>query len=603
MIPNSIFCLLLLFLSTVNYFAQKPVENLAPSCNQNFARILVEQQVADGKSVEDTEKRIKILLRSADFLWKFDEETARQYFAEAYSVAEKRFGEKGFEEKKLGSNEAGFATVKLPDYRTEVIRAIAKKDGDWAKRLSEKLLKEFEAALEERKENYDKTRELGELLGIAQAAAKANPQLSLYFFRQVMRYPLESHWLWSLYGTAKESQTLANQVYLEALTNYANETPRRMLFLSAYPFGSDRIFGVDKYQYGTSVSPDFVPNPNLQIQFLNTFFNRVERFTNSPEDLNKPADQYRLAEIAYIVSGLQDIEPIVLQKFPNLFERFSTVKAKANGLLSGEVRKDLEAQQKNYENYGLSFDEKLKRLEDADSKGKLSDYMIVSLVFNAKTEESFAKLASWLDKIKDESVRESTVDFFYFKRSELAAKEKRFDEARKYADKVDEIKHKAILYFGIAEAQLKTANQQADARDILLEVSKLANKVPDSVEKAQVQLGLASVYEKFSHANALDELGEAVRTINKLENPDIFSTAVFSQIKGKDFGFYAVFNTPGLNLETAFEEISKKDFELSLSAAQNLQDKYFRTLAVLAIAKNCVENQPKNKKPVTKVKG
>lgn len=387
---------------------------------------------------------------------------------------------------------------------------------------------------------------------------------------------------------------LADQVYLEALNTYAGETPRRLLFLAAYPFGSDRIFGVDKYQFGVSVPTGFVPNPKLQVQFINTFFSRIEKFTNNPEDLNKPADEYRLPEITYIVSALQDFEPIILQKFPNLFERFSSVRAKATAQMSAEARKNLEDTKKMYEKFGLSFEERLKKLEEADSEGKLTDYLIISLVLSLKTEEAFAKAATWLDKIKDESVRESTENYFYFRRSELATKESRFDEAKKYADKVDDIEHKAILYFGIAETKLKTASQ-AEANDILLEVAKLAHKADDSVEKAQVLLGLAFIYEKFNHYNALNELGEAIRTINKLENPDIFTTAVYSQIKGKDFAHYAVFNTPGFNLETAFEEISKKDFELSLSNAQNLQDKYFRTLAVLAIAKNCVENQPKNK--------
>ncbi len=604
--PNTIFLVFLSFLLTANSFAQKQAENPAPACNPNFARLLVEQQADDGKSIEDTEKRIKILLRSADFLWKFDEETARKYFSEAYSIAEKRYSEKGLEEKKLGESKAGFAKIILPDYRTEVIRAIAKKDGDWAKQLGEKLLKDYEAELEARKDGYSKTRELGDLLGIAQATAKDNPQLSLYFFRQVMRYPLDSHWVWSLYATAKENQTLADQVYSEALNTYANEPPRRMLFLAAYPFGNDRIFGADKYQLGISVPAGFFPNPKLQVQFINTFFSRIDRFLNNPEDLNKPADEYRLPEITYIVSALQDIEPIVLQKFPNLFERFSSVKAKANGQMSAEARKNLENSQKMYEKFGSSFEERLKRLEEADSEGKLTDDLIVSLVLSPKTEEAFAKAATWLDKIKDETVRESAENYLYFKRSELATKESRFAEAKKYADKVDDIEHKAILYFGIAEAQLKNVSQQSEANDILLEVAKLAHKADDSVEKAQVLLGLAFIYEKFNHYNALNELGEAIRTINKLENPDIFTTAVYSQIKGKDFAHYAVFNTPGFNLETAFEEISKKDFELSLSNAQNLQDKYFRTLAVLAIAKNCVENQPKNKienkKPINKPK-
>ncbi len=289
---SNIIIVLLLLLLTINSPAQKQVENTAPGCNPVFARQLVEQQVADGRSVQDTEKRIKILLRSADFLWKFDEETARKYFAEAYSVAEKRFGDKGFEEKKTGESKSGF-TIPLPDYRTVVIRAVAQKDGEWAKRLSEKLLKGYEAELEKRKEDFNKNKELGDLLGIAQATAKDNPQLSLYFFRQVMRYPLDSHWLWTLYGTAKENQPLADQVYIESLNNYANETPRRLLFLAAYPFGSERIFGVDKYQYGVSIPDGFVANPKLQIQFLNTFFNSAEKFTSNPEELNKSADEYQ----------------------------------------------------------------------------------------------------------------------------------------------------------------------------------------------------------------------------------------------------------------------------------------------------------------------
>ncbi len=600
-----IVAILFLFTLFTNFYAQKQLENTAPGCNPNFARQLVEQQVSDGKTVEDTEKRIKILLRSADFLWKFDEESARKYFAEAYSVAEKRFAEKGFEDKKFDSGK-NTLSFKLPDFRTEVIRAITKKDGDWAKRLSEKLLKDYETESANRKSNLDKTREPEELLNIAVELAKSNPQLSLYFFRRVMSYPLDSHWLWSLYGAAKENQTLADQVYLEALNNYADETPRRMLFLAAYPFANERIFGVDKYQFGVSAPAGFVSNPKLQAQFLNTFFSRIGKFVNNPEDLNKPADEYRLPEITYIVSALQDIEPIILQNFPNLFERFSNVKAKANAQMSADTRKDLDERQKSSEEIGSSFDERIKKLEKADSDGKLTDDLIIQTATEPKTEGEFVKIESWLDKITDEKLRESMENYFYFRRSELATKENRFDDARKYADKVGDIEHKAVLYFKIAEAQLKTVNQQYEANDILSEVSKLAAKADDSVEKAQVLLGLAFIYENFNHYNALTALGEAIRVVNKLENPNIFSTSTFSVIKGKNFAHYAIFNTPGFNLETTFEEISKKDFEISLSNAQNLQDKYFRTLAVLAVAKNCVENQPKNKidnkKPIGKFK-
>ena len=176
--------------------------------------------------------------------------------------------------------------------------------------------------------------------------------------------------------------------------------------------------------------------------------------------MNKPADEYRLPEITYIVSALQDIEPIISQNFPNLFERFSTVKAKANAQMSAEAQKNLEGRQKSYESSGLSFDERLKRLEKAESEGKLTDDTIIQLGVNPKTEEEFAKIESWLDKITDENLRGSMKNYFYFRRSELATKENRFAEARKYADKVGDIEHKAVLYFKLAEAQLKTTNQQ-----------------------------------------------------------------------------------------------------------------------------------------------
>ena len=104
------------------------------------------------------------------------------------------------------------------------------------------------------------------------------------------------------------------------------------------------------------------------------------------------------------------------------------------------------------------------------------------------------------------------------------------------------------------------------------------------------------MYEKINHSVALDELGESIRVTNSLKDPDIFATTVRRQITGKDFGFYASFSTPGYDLEKTFEDFSKKDFELSLANAKALDDKYFRTLAVIAVAKTC----EKNAKPAPK---
>ena len=586
--------LLFLIFSTA-LFAQTKENKSPKQCDEISAKQLVEQQVDEGKSVEETDKRIKIYLRAADFLWKLDEPTARKYFADAVNFAENRFGEKGLENET--SKKGKFSiTTSTTDYRTIVIQAIAKKDGAWAKKLSEKLLKDYEANVEERTNSYEKTRELSALLSVAINAAETNPELSLYFFRRVMQYPLDQHWYRALFWTAEENKRVSDQVYMELLKVYANESPRELLFLSAYPFASDRIFGVDKYQFSITVPDNFSANENLQVQFLNTFFNRIDKFSNNPDELYKTAIESRLPEISYIVSALQDIEPVILSKFPALAPRFNNVKAGANGLLSADARKDMEGRRKMYERNNRSFEERIKELEDADPAGNYYDLMIVSLVTDSAKEEQYETLESWIEKIKNEKTRADARNYFYFKRAELAVKEKRLDDAEKFIEEVSEIQLRAVLLFKIAEQQLKTDYQKNEAETILLKVSKIARKVQPSVEKAQVLLGLANMFEKTNHAYALDELGEAVRTVNQLENPDIFATSIQQIIVGDYFTSYISFYAPGFNMENAFKEISKNDFQLSLAHAKSFSDKYFRTLAVLAIADNCVKNALKKSK-------
>ena len=77
----------LFFIASTNFYAQTTSKKIVKQCNELFARQLVEQQAYDSKSIAETDKRINILLKVADFLWKAGEETSRRYFAEAFQVA------------------------------------------------------------------------------------------------------------------------------------------------------------------------------------------------------------------------------------------------------------------------------------------------------------------------------------------------------------------------------------------------------------------------------------------------------------------------------------------------------------------------------------
>ncbi|HLM59541.1 MAG TPA: hypothetical protein VK308_01940, partial [Pyrinomonadaceae bacterium] len=248
-----------------------------------------------------------------------------------------------------------------------------------------------------------------------------------------------------------------------------------------------------------------------------------------------------------------------------------------------------------------SFDEHLKEVEKADAEGKLTDEIIFQLVEAAETEDDYKQTESWLDKMVDESGREAVADYFYFLRSNLATKEKRFDDGRKFALKVDRIEHRAVLFFDIAEAKMKEPMTKSESLDTLLEVYQTAFKAPDTVEKAQVLLGTAFMYEKIDFYNALGSLAEAIKTANKLENPNLTTNYVSRRIFLKNFSFFTGYSVPGFEISETFYALSQKDFQSALNHSTSFSDKYMRTLAVLATVKDCErKDKPLKQRPKTK---
>ncbi|MGE3467596.1 MAG: hypothetical protein AB7J13_11760 [Pyrinomonadaceae bacterium] len=566
-----------------------------PACNPKTAQLMVEQQVTQSKSVTARPKRIKILLASADFLWLLDQPTARAYFIEAFATAKDHFAEKGFEKttSRSGSGTASVAAI-LPDLRLDVIRAASKRDADLAKKFTEDLLAEYEKTAKDRTDQFDQTREQRDLLRLASETAKTNPELSRYLFRRVMRYPLIQEWAWALSNASRADQAFADAIYAEALQSYRNETPQRMLHLSAYPFGSTATFGQGRTTYTIAVGPEFVPDPALQRLFLETYFARIASFASNPEEMNRPPQPNSLPEAVLMVIALRELEPIIVGRLPDMLQRFSVARSQANALLTAEMRKDIDGLERSSAEGALSFEERIKRLEEADSKGTLTDSMIGTMIFpgRLRTDEHFKLLEPWLGKIKDEKLRGHVTSYFWFLRAQLAIKEDRLADAEKMAAKVVEIDHRALVLFEISKKQLDSANDAGSAFDTLNNVSKLTRTAPNSVAKVQILLSLSQMYERVSHSLALDELSEAVRVINQLEDPEIFQNWLTRQIIGKDFAVMATIALPGSNFDGLFAELGSKDFEMAVANARSLNDRYFRTIGVIAVASNCVRPRP-----------
>lgn len=591
-LPLSVFCL---FFAASGLRAQAPASNAAPlkQCDARLARQLVEQQADFSRTLGETDRRISVLVKVADFLWTGDEDSARKYFAEAFQIAQERNREKDGEKVESKS-----AIAEKIDYRFTVVSAVARRDAEWAKKLSEIILKEFDEDKEkDKRSSFDKNREVRETLGVAAQTAKDNPDLALTLARRAMRYPLTNVWYFWLYRIAENNRALADRIYAEAVANYKDAEFFRLLYLSAYPFANERIFGIEKYSLGASVPADFSPDPFLQRQLLVALIRRALKLT--PENTEKSM-QTATPENAVAVIALNEIEPLIAERFPDLTQAFSQAKLHAASVVSNEIMNAAEKRNESGKNFNKSFAEKLKEAEEADAIGKLTDFQVYQLATTAKKEEDFKAAESWLDKMRAEQTRRATINYFYFQRSKLATEEKRFDEAAKFAERTAKIETRAVLYFDIAEAKAAEPNApRHETLDTLLQVYQMAQKAPDSIEKAQVLMGLANAYEKVEHSNALDALALSIKTANALENPDLFTSSQTQQIKGDTFLFFANYEVPGFDLNKTFYEISRKDFQGALAQAQSFTDKYLRTLAIIAAVKDC-EKSIKPAKPKVK---
>jgi hypothetical protein len=358
------------------------------------------------------------------------------------------------------------------------------------------------------------------------------------------------------------------------------------------------MIGIDRYSYGIGRSDDFVPNRVLQQRFLEVFFRRSISFASDPNNLNQPGDENRFPEPAYILSAIQELEPTVIRDFPQLLGLMSEARSKASAMLNNDTREKMSEREKRNDANSSPFEQRLDELEKADSEGRLTDGMIFSVELKLKREIQYKQFLPWLDKVKDEKLRDDMTSHFWVMRTSLSIDESRLPDAQEFVRKVPEIEYRSVLSFRIAEKQIGSSDSLSAAR-LLLDVGDLANKSENSVARARVLLGLSALFEKFDHLSALNRLNDAIAAINKLEKGDMMQNIVAREIHAPDLVYYVMYTSPTFGLENTFDQLSKNDFSNTYSNAAALDNKYYKALAIFAVAKNCIDKLPPAKKAST----
>lgn len=562
------------------------------SCNSDAAIEVIQQQLAETKTYDDDGQRITVLIRAADLLWPYREAQSRAAFSEAFDLAVQHFKEKGAAPKQDGA-----LLIGTPDMRYSVITAIAKRDLAWSRKITDKMVDDL--AREAKESGSPNTVREGQtaakLLELANTLVDSDQQAALSFAGQTLRFPATMQLMTFIYRLAGVNPLAADRFYQTALAAYAGAPMDRFLYLSAFPFGNARDAGDMPGYTMYRVPAGFTPNVGLQRLLVQTLLRRVQEQIARPAGMNPGS---RLSEPEQMWLALTRLEKQIAQTLPDLAPAVEQAKFNLSAQLpEASQRRPAEDKSPLTPPEG-TFAERLDAAEKTPGVEN-RDRILVTIVMNASSKEDIDTVLKAANKIADSTSRTQLLNWFYFTRAQTATSEGDLVRARSLAAKVEELDQRGFLYFRIAEESLKQNPDQTQAREILEEVVEAAAKAPVTLVSARTQLGVAYLYSKFDPERAIAVLGNAIKTINRLESPDFSRQFVVRRIEGKTFGIFAMFSTPGFNPETAMLEVARTDFDGTLYQASNFRSKALRALTTLAVVEPCLKvSKPKEKKPL-----
>jgi hypothetical protein len=588
--PTIVTLALLAIFSASNASAQKKSEApVSQLCTRNSALDIIQQQSAGAKTFDNPVQRIAVMVRAADLMWPYQPAKSRAIFTEAFDAATLDFKEKGDQTVRDGR-----LPMNLPDQRYLVIGAIAKRDPEWARKLTDQVIEESksEAPTDAAKDSANPLQKAEKLFGVALSLIPTDVNSAVVFARMTFRQPASLYLPLFTYRLAETNKQLADTFYMEALAAYGNSPMDQFLYLSSYPFANDREAGEMPAWMGYKVPASVTPNPVLQRAFMQVLLRQAEALSTRTTEARAGA---RYSEAAQIWMALSRLENKVQTFVPDLSPALQEARGSMFVLMS---QKDQERTASNLVEPPMqTFAEKIEAAEKQTDPARRESSIALAILHSSKDEPLDVVVAA-ADKLDDATLRSQILSRFYFNRSQAALKDKQFEEARRLASKVEQLDQRAYLYSTIVAESIKAAKNDVEVREILEEVLAVTAKAPNTEVKARALLAVAYLFAKVDAIRGVGILSDAIKTINQIENPDFSRDQLMTKIEGKQFGSYSVLNTPGFNPENAFREMSQFDFDGLLYQAGQFSNKSLRTMTTLALVEPCLKLAPAKPKTI-----
>jgi len=574
-------------------------------CNRDNALEMIKQQIEFSKTFDSHTRRIAVLIRAADLLWPYGEDNARAVFAEAFELAAEN--EKENAQK---TDRAMLQRLQIPDQRYVVIRSVAKRDSEWARALTKKMLKSPNDVETPMRGSSENLLTAARLLDSAYQMVPTHINAALDLARASLNYPASFALTRFLYRVSEVNQQAADQFYAEALVVYSDKPMREFLYLQAFPFGWSETINTPVSSYHP-VPINFVFNQSLQRRFVQMLLRRAQQALQVPLD---EGDTYRSANVnlmpgtVHLLQSLLLLEPQVRASLPDLLIPLTQTREKILVTLTVETQRLLLQPGREISmEPNQTFDEQVELAQKTVDVNECEDMIANAVLTTSSTRETVAIVVNAIDKISNAELRAALLEWVYFHRATNAVQEKRFEEAERLTSRVEGLEQRAYLHSEIARGLLNGSVSQTQGREVLDEAIAEARKVGATLFAARTLLTAANLYTKMDRGRSVSLLSDAINCINRVEAPDFSSDDQTLEKKperkvrgGQYGGEYSLrFYMPGPQPETAFREMAKIDFDTTLAQSIALTDKFQRALTTLGMAESCLaqSQQPPKAKP------
>ena len=572
----------------------KPAESEAlPFCSRSNAIDSIRQQIDLTKTIDDSPRRIAVLICAADLLWSVQQEKARAVFTEAFELATR--SERENEQK---APRAIILRMQTADQRYVVIRAVAKRDSAWAKELTRQMLKQdtHDDEVSSARDSFKDALTAERLLDSASQLISTDINAALELARASLNYPASSGLTRFLYRLAEVNQQGSDQFYGQALAVYGDRPMREFLYLQAYPFALPESMDTPIFA-SYAVPSNFVTSQSLQRRFVEVMLRRAQQALETPLD---EGDNYRnvygksTPGVAHLLQSLMRIEPQVRASLPDLSAPVSQARENLLVSLSVDTQKQLSQPGRDVSTTPeQSFDEQIELAQKLPNVNDREDRIATTVLSAASDKQSLASVIQAIDKISNSDVRVPLLEWIYFRRATTAVKERKFEEAEKLGSQVEGQEQRAYLHTEIARALLSRSDTPTHAREVLDVAINEANKAGMTIFAARILLTASNLYTKIDLGRSISVLADAINCINHIETPDFSSNdqtlVKLVERKGKPGQYSLRFYMPGLDPESAFRELAKIDFNDALTQTAAFTDKFQRAMTTLAVADVCIQ--------------